>query len=276
MRRIFLFNFIALAALVACRPASVIPEPDPGTNIPNPPGEEETVSIAFLKTLYNGAPVRIEGEYRISGAVVSSDVEGNFYHTLVLDDGTGGIEVKLDMERIFEKFWYHTRATVRCNGLWLGSYGGTIQLGTEPWDDFQTRPLSEIEIAEHLISDKTFVGEVLPLALRFSELSIRYISTYVAFEDVAFIDDEAGLSWADTEKDTDTGADPDPDPDTSSGTDRHIIDAAGDTLIVRTSRVADFATRQLPSGKGRIEGVLGYFNGKYQITLSHYSDFMKY
>jgi hypothetical protein len=38
-------------------------------------------------------------------------------------------------------------------------------------------------------------------------------------------------------------------------------------LVVRTSRYADFAHRILPSGSGYIEGVLGYFNGTYQLRV---------
>lgn len=38
-----------------------------------------------------------------------------------------------------------------------------------------------------------------------------------------------------------------------SDTDRHLVDPAGDTLIVRTSAKADFADWP-PSGSGYIEG----------------------
>ena len=241
--------------MASCRPASIIPE-DPnggdGGNIPGG-GEEETISIAFLKTLYKGAPVRITKEYRISGAVVSSDDQGNFYKTLVLDDGTGGIELKLDLEEIFKLFEIHTRVTVRCNGLWLGSYGGTLQLGAEPFGDYETQFLSETAIAEHLSTDTGFYGEVTPRRLDFSELSAEYISTYVAFEGVQFVEAEQGLGWADTGADTDS--------------DRPLVDISGDTLAVRTSRFAYFAEWKLPAGSGSIEGVLGYFGGEYRLVV---------
>ncbi len=278
--------FVAAALVLApaatgCRPESVIPPPDspgttPGTtpgdpdgpNIPKPPGEEHTVSIAYLKTLYNGAPLLITDEIAIAGAVVSSDREGNFHNTLVLDDGTGGIEVRLDIEQIFKEFWIHSRATVRCNGLWLGSYGGTLQLGDEPFGDFQTRPLSEIAVAEHIFADTTFYGEVRPRVLTFDELSQRHISTFVAFDEVSFV--EQGLPWAETEvADLDPNADPagDPEAEPPAATNRHIADSRGNTLIVRTSRYARFASRLLPKGRGRIEGIVGYFNGDYQLVV---------
>ncbi len=163
------------AAAVGCRPASVMPTPEE-PDIPKPPTDEQTVSVAFLKTLWRGAPTLITGEYRIAGAVVSSDREGNFYKTLVVDDGTAGIEVVLDEEQIFKRFMIHSRVTVRCNGLWLGSRGGTLQLGAEPFEDFQTQRLPRNEIAERLFPDNEFYGEVLPASLSFSELGGQWIS----------------------------------------------------------------------------------------------------
>jgi hypothetical protein len=232
---------------VACNPQSVIPNPD------NPSIKEGAVSIAYLKTLYTGAPTEITGELHIAGRVVSSDVRGNFYKTLVLDDGTGGIEVKLDLEQIFKRFMIHTLVDVRCNGLWLGSSGGTLQLGAEPYDDFQTQYIPEGDIPLHLASDSSFTDEVLPRELTIGMLSAGDISMFACFKGVQFVGEEQVLGWADATAEQDT--------------DRHLVDAVGDTLVVRTSRYADFAHRTLPSGSGYIEGVLGYFNGTYQLRV---------
>lgn len=259
MRTILRFSLLLVfAAATGCRPASVIP---PGGNgppgdpaIPGPPDGQGTLSVAGLKAMFNGAPVRLTGEWRISGAVVSDDRHGNFYHTLVVNDDTGGIEVRLDMDQIFKRFRIHSRVTVRCNGLWLGSYGGTLQLGAGPFDDYQTRPLPEVAVAEHIAVDLEHYGEVLPRPRTFRDLTAGDVSTFVAFEGVRFADEERGMGWADVAADTDT--------------DRHLVDARGDTLVVRTSRHASFASRLLPEGVGRIEGVLGRFNDTFQLTVT--------
>jgi hypothetical protein len=267
MRQILAFSLSL--ALAACTPASVIPTPDDGDNgdIPSP-GNEQTISIASLKTLYTGAPTLITREVRIAGAVVSDDRQGNFYKTLVLDDGTAGIEVRVDMEDIFKTFAIHSRASVRCNGLWIGSYGGVLQLGAEPWGELATQPLSPVEVAEHIFADTVFYGEVRPSTLTFGELSARWVSRFVAFEGVRFIDDEKGLGWAEIEG-SDGGA------EVPVATDRHLVDAAGDTLIVRTSSHARFAAWPLPEGVGRIEGVLGAFNGDYQLVVTDSEKFAR-
>jgi hypothetical protein len=68
------------------------------------------------------------------------------------------------------------------------------------------------------------------------------------------------LSWAET------------DDDAPEATDRHIVDAEGHTMAVRTSRHAIFATRMLPRGSGSIDGVLSRFNGEYRLILRRESD----
>jgi hypothetical protein len=248
MKRILLFSLLALLPAVSCAPDSVVPYAGDGTGTGG-------VSIAFLKSLYTGAPTPIEGEYIIEGTVVSSDRQGNFYRTLVLWDGTAGIEVRLDVDEIFRLFRLHSRVSVRCNGLWVGSYGGTLQLGAAPFEEYETRGLDPAAIAGHVQSRSEFYEVVVPRLLDFGELAPRHISTYVRFEGVRFADDERGLCWAETGEDA------------PSATDRHIVDGAGHTLAVRTSRHAHFATHLLPSGEGYIEGVPGYFNGEYQLVL---------
>ncbi len=250
--RVLLLVFI-YSHLGACSP------PDGGDSPVAGPSEYD-VSIAYLKSLYSGHPTDITTDYRITGYVIGSDYYDNFYKTLVIDDGTAGIEIRLDMEEIFKRFWIHSRVTVRCNGLWLGSYGGTLQLGAEPFGDYQTQALSGVEIAEHLAVDKEHYGEVMAHTLTFPELSQRHVSTFVAFENVRFAEADSGLCWAETEPLPD-GSDP------PSATNRLLVDSSGNTLAVRTSRHATFARFPLPKTTGRIEGVLGFFNNSYQLVV---------
>lgn len=257
MKRIFLISLAVL--LAACRADSVFPGTDAG-NGGNGGGDDdggsgaETVSIAYLKTLYKGAPVRITGEYRIVGTVVSSDVQGNFHKTLVVEDDTGGLEIKIDRAELFKLFLIHSRVTVRCNGLWIGSYGGTLQLGSEPSGEYQTGYIAEGEISSRFISDDGFYGEVMARRMSFGELSPSVVSTFAGFEDVQFAADDDGLNWGDTVN--------------GEYALRHLTDRRGDTLLVRTSPYALFADKKLPTGSGYIEGILGYFNGEYQLTVN--------
>lgn len=244
-------------------------------------GRQE-ISIAYLNTLYSGAPTQIDGEFWISGQVVSSDRWGNFYHTLVIEDDTGGIEILLDTKQIFKIFEQFSLVRVRCNGLWLGSNGGTLQLGDRPGDGYQTGPLPIGLIAEHLIRDGSAPVEKTPRILTFSQMEPRHISTLVAFRGVRFSDDEQGLAWAETGKDA-GGEDSDAAGEGADGsqggdgipsaTNRHLIDSEGNVLVVRTSRYAEFAHLMLPGGEGTIEGVLSVFGSEYQLTVTDANKF---
>ena len=48
---------------------------------------------------------------------------------------------------------------------------------------------------------------------------------------------------------------------------RHLVDQRGDTIDVYTSPYADFVRLPLPSGSGSIEGLLSYFNRRYQLRI---------
>jgi hypothetical protein len=261
-------NFATTAAIFAltasifssCASASRFPQLDDGVQNPGSVGGGR-VSIAFLKTLYSGAPTRIEGEFWVSGRVISSDRQGNFHRTLVVEDGTGGIEIKLENERIFRIFEIFSPVSVRCNGLWLGSNGGTLQLGSQPVSEYETGFLTDTGMAEHIFSDAAPPQKPAPPELDFGEISPRHISTFVAFRGVRFADGEQGLDWAETASEVPEGPIP-------TATDRHLVNARGEILIVRTSRFAEFASWSLPAGEIYIEGVLSLFGSDYQLVIS--------
>lgn len=219
--------------------------------------ESRTVSIDYLKSMYVSAPMTINENIRIEGRVVSDDRNGNFYKTLYLEDATGGIALRLDMTDIFKTYRYGYNVAVNCNSLTLGSYGGAIQLGAASADGkYQVDPIPAVNILSHLVPEPDSWEEPLPAVRWIGELSVRYINCYVRFDVVQFIDEEVGHAWCDDGEDTN----------------RHIIDRDGNALIVRTGGHAGFAGRQLPSGSGFITGVLGYFNGNYQLVLSTDAD----
>lgn len=55
-------------------------------------------------------------------------------------------------------------------------------------------------------------------------------------------------------------------------TSEQVKDASGTTLDVRTSNFSDFAKDILPVGKGTLVGMLGRYNGTWQLTLRTKAD----
>lgn len=215
----------------------------------------QTVSIAYLKSLYTGVPYTVDKELRIEGLVVANDWSGNFYKTLVVEDESGGIEIKLDREELFLEYWHGNKVRVNCNSLTLGAYGGLVQLGVRSGDvRYETDYIPRNRIPSVVTNLPDEAREPLPALLTIPEIFSsgpggRYVNCYVAIKDVQFVDTE--LTWSEPDVDTD----------------RELADRNGNLISVRTSRYAEFAGYGLPRGSGTIRGVLGYFNGKYQLRV---------
>lgn len=228
-----------------------------GENGGNSIGGDGFISIAALKAMYINRPVTVSEEVSIRGRVVSSDRWGNFYKTLCLEDDSGGIAVRVDLEEYFRVFGLGDIVTVYCNTLTLGTYGGAIQLGVLS-SDVATQVTY---IPEHylLSSVGVTVAEAEPsvTVTSIDRLAPSLIHCYVELRDVQFEQWEEGMTWCDEDTDTD----------------RTLVDREGNRLAVRTSGYATFASGLLPSGSGTVRGVVGYFNGSYQLTLvnAHYA-----
>ncbi len=88
-------------------------------------------TIADLKAMYSGGLDSIADTIIIKGIVISSDEEGNIYKNLYIQDNTAGIVIALDRTNLYTTFKPGQRVYVKCNGLYLGNYGGVTQLGIQ-------------------------------------------------------------------------------------------------------------------------------------------------
>ena len=256
LNKAILYVLVAVVWLAGCAPKPEFSYVEPPGHSGGSDDEEERkgiVSIAWLKTLYDRTPRPITEDISIQGVIVANDWCANFFRTIVVEDTSGGIKVKVDERTVLTKHTLGTTVTIYCNGLSLGSYGGMLQLGWASADpQYETTFIPEERIADHVVilDDVPEVPLTAPVRA-ISELEERHVNTLVAFDAVQFAAEEAGKKY------TENGAD----------TDRWLVDAAGNRLAVRTSARATFSTYGLPAGSGRIEGVLGYFNGNFQLRI---------
>ncbi len=252
----FVDLLLCVLLLVGCRESNELeyrPEEPP-----------ERVSIAGLKSLYRTAPLRLGGEQCISGRITANDRNGNLYHTICIEDSTGGIALRVGAENLYRRYWTGARTTVRCNGLWLGAYGGALQLGAAPTAAFEVDPIAESEVGVYITVETDRQTEIIPYSIPIAQCSPRYLYTQVRLEPVQFIEEDLPRGWCDTLPDPDTGA------PVAAAAVRRLVDPAGDTLAVYTSPYADYAVLPIPAGSGAAEGVLSYFNGVYQLRIIDY------
>jgi len=143
MKKLFL-AFAALVALISCQDLKEEWQPvvsdneDPEEFIPYTEarlkackGLESFTTIQDLKAMYKNKPLEISGNIWIRGQVISSDVTGNVYRELYIQDKTGGIDLKLGKSSLYSEFSLGQWVYVHCDGLTLGAYNGMPQLGLE-------------------------------------------------------------------------------------------------------------------------------------------------
>lgn len=241
---------LLLAALLAggCDRAT---EPRPG----EPQGG--LCSIARLKSLCRGAAQPITEETIVRGRVVGNDRFGEFDRTLVVEDASGGIAVRVAMRETALAFPFGREVTVRCNGLVLCDYGGKIELGAAP-GDYGAEAIPEERIRLHLrLAQPQPASPPQPLELSlFREIGPEHVDTYVRFTGVRFA---RGGTWCLI----------DPDTHRTVTTEHTLVDAEGGTLTLRCAGTALYAREPVPFGTGSLGCVVDRFGGRYSLRVTN-------
>jgi hypothetical protein len=253
------FSIIALALLLAAGFNACVK-----TEFDEPPAGGEpvtltpTTTIAELKALHitPGGYDKITEDIIIGGEVVMDDRSGNYYKTMVIQDASGGIEVKFNDGYLFQQTPVGRTVFIRCKDLLLTDYAGLTQLTgstVEEGGELSAVGLTEAQARTKVVKGVYNAVPVAPKEVSIADINENLLSTYIRINEVEFIKADTAKTWA--------------DPVTQYSLNRTFKDCNGQQLIVRTSGYADFASQKTPSGKGYIEGVLGVFNNTYQLYL---------
>lgn len=212
------------------------------------------------------------GEDIIEAYVTSSDEGGNFYKSisLVSTDGNIGFSIPVDAYNLYTKYepgrlvyinmkkrYYQidNSATV------IGSLydGGDI---TNPNNDDVGR-ISGVEYEDIILRSCSNVNEddLVNHVTIAQASSNQYINKLIEFDNVQFTDASLNQNYYDTDVFTIGG-----------GTNHQITDEFGNTITVRVSEFATFAGDQIPSGNGKIRGVLTKFGSTWQFMIRTLND----
>ncbi|GAD05322.1 DUF5689 domain-containing protein [Porphyromonas crevioricanis] len=220
-----------------------------------------THTIAELKQMYEPGGRDIFTNVVIAGIVNSDDSEGNLYRSIAIQDETGGIELKMGMGNMNLIYKQGRRVLVKCQGLRLGKNYGIVNLGYKSADPkYETGFVPEKMVTRVMIPG--LPAPLHPKKLSIAEMKSEYAFTLVQVDDVQFLENELGKTWADPENKQKTGY-----------VERTLRDRTGNRLIVRTSSYARFAGHKLPEGNGSAVGLLSFFNDTPQLIVIHPSDF---
>jgi hypothetical protein len=199
----------------------------------------------------------------IEAYVVSSDEGGNFYKSMYFQpvDGSKGFNLSGDIVNAYtQKFQPGKKVYLKLKGLAYGnpsnSYARGLVFGAPPTDKFDVDRLSSLDFKKYLIPSCDVVAEdaivhKITLAQAFSD---TYLNTLVEIDNVQFTDEAAGGTYDSNLKDTFDSS-------------IFITDGGPKNLTIRTSRYANFAGSKVPTGKGKIRGVLTKYSSTYQIIM---------
>ena len=222
---------------------AINPKPDPITGIPNTP-------------TYTADDI-------IEAYVISSDEGGNFYKSMYFQptDGSKGFNLSVDEVNLYTKNYPPGKKVfLKMKGLAYGNptdFGVGLIFGAKPTEQFDVDRLPTQEYPKHLIASCNSVSEdaiVHKITLAQALSGAAYLNTLVEIDNVQFTGESAGETYDLVRTD-----------DFDSST--FITENGTNNLTVRTSRFANFAGYKMPTGKGKIRGVLTKYNSTYQIIL---------
>lgn len=235
-----------VVAVTGCSSATELEETD----------ATEMISIAELKreSGYIGRSCTIRG------CVTANDLMGEFPRRIVIEDEWGGVEVRIDDERLFRQYPVGQTVEVICTGLTIFHddacpYIGMPSADPPVWAVRNGIPADRAGRFVHPLTDRPIVMPE-PRTLAITSCADRFVGSYVRFEQLHF-DGSSDARWCDV----------DPDSHRPVTTNRQAADREGNMLTVRTSGSCEYARERLPQGDVSLSGILGCFNRTYQLRL---------
>lgn len=253
-----LFAVLLLAGVVSCVKKDFDEPPTGG----EPVNVTPNTTIADLKKLHvtQGGFDKITEDLIIGGQVVMDDRSGNYYKTLVIQDASGGIEIKFNDGYLYNQFPVGRTMYIYCKDLLLTDYNGLPQLTGSLI--FENGVPSGVGLTELQVRNKIVKGAVstppTPNTVGIKQVSDAMLSTLIRLENVQFVYCDAGRTYADAA--------------TQNSLNRIVEDCSGNEIILRTSGFADFASARTPTGKGTLVGVLGKYGSDYQLYIRNTDD----
>lgn len=200
-------------------------------------------------------------DYVIEGIVVADDRHDNFYKSIVLQDSTGGITIRMDGTGLYNNYPVGRKIAVKLKTLWLGDYAKMIQLGAAV--DRSDSAFPELRPIPTPLFDKfilrgTLNNPVIPKPVRMDELQDSLQSCLLLIDNVEFSTADTGRTYADAVNKLSDNA--------------TVKSCTGGSAYLRTSGFAGFAGAKIPRGNGSLVAVYSVFRTEKQLMLRDTSD----
>lgn len=196
MKRIL--SILTLSLLISCNiePTDIFDEDNGGS------GAAE-VTVMELKSLYRTSTQQIVEDITIEGLVVANDMFGEFCNRIFIQDESGGIEIYVDGDELFNDYPLYNRVKIYCSGLWLAKRGGsdgTLVMGDYPTSYDVVDMISTTNFTTRIQSNATSSEPFTPESYTLSEIDESLVSSSFVIESLRFVDVESFDSLFDYEQ----------------------------------------------------------------------------
>lgn len=222
-----------------------------------------TVKIADIKALYSGSTVQITEDLILEGYVSSSDETGNIYKTLYIQDApenpTHGLTLSVNVTDMYAKFPVGSKVYIKVKDLYLGNYGGVVQLGDLEVDEngaYAFGRISETKYTQKFFKSCEPLATMVPLSVNIGGFNDNLIGALIQIPNTQFV---AGVLCSTYALDQAT-------------VNKNLQDCSGNTVLVRNSGYSTFWNVTLPSGNGTAVAILSKFNTDYQLYVRDAND----
>ena len=238
--------------------------------------ETNVITIGSLKEKYESvinastnSYEQITEDVQIKGRVVGNDIGGNIYNEVSIDDGTGAILICISQGGLFSYLPVGQEIVVDLKGLYIGGYGKQAEIGmpyTNAKGNSYVSRMSRVLWNKHF--KLTGVADASKVVAEEFDVSKRTKEEYftanngklMTIKNVEFTNADGKTTFA-----------PSDEKDAANSVNRSLSQngkpIATSSIVVRTSSYADFAAKQLPTGKLNITGVFTRYRTTWQILI---------
>lgn len=238
-----------------------------GEQFPNPEKDciselTPNLSIRELLEFYKGETVMIKGDNIIEGYVISSDVDGNFFGSLHVQDKVQnqdfGLQIDIDLQDSQLFYPFGSKILVNLKGLYLGKSKGIYKLGSANrfFGQVVVSRIPASRVSEHLIPICKEIAHIVPRKTDINGLTEIPSNTLIALDSVEFATEEIGKTFAELKEETS----------------RQLSDCIGNSIKLVTSGFSSFQNDSLPKGNGTIIAVLLKENKAMNLVISTTDD----
>ena len=243
--------------------------------------ETNVITIGSLKEKYESvinastnSYEQITEDVQIKGRVVGNDIGGNIYNEVSIDDGTGAILICISQGGLFSYLPVGQEIVVDLKGLYIGGYGKQGEIGmpyTNAKGNSYVSRMSRVLWNKHFkltgVADASkVVAEEFDVSKRNKEeYFIANNGKLMTIKNVEFTNADGKTTFAPSdEKDAANSV--------NRGLSQNGEPIPTSSIVVRTSSYADFAAKQLPTGKLNITGVFTRYRTTWQILIRDEKD----